>query len=171
MKHSSSTAREDGFTLVELLVVIMIIGILAAIAVPAYLNQRKEANEAALKSDLKNVAVAVQTYLLTNPKDDDIQPEEVAPLVGELSSGTDIAILGDWEDWCLVGINQGANSNTFDFPTKGMLYDSYRGRGLQESGTNIWDTHCINGGVEGDVDDDKDGDAASKSIRWHLDRR
>lgn len=57
---------EKGFTLIELLVVILIIGILAAIAVPVFLNQRKVAQEGALKSDLKNAALAFEQYLVTN---------------------------------------------------------------------------------------------------------
>ena len=55
--------REGGFTLIELLVVIIIIGILAAIAIPVFLNQRKKGWDAQAKSDLKNMAIAEETYL------------------------------------------------------------------------------------------------------------
>jgi type IV pilus assembly protein PilA len=53
---------DEGFTLIELLVVIIIIGILAAIAIPVFLNQRKKGWDAAVKSDLKNMATAQETY-------------------------------------------------------------------------------------------------------------
>lgn len=58
--------QEDGFSLVELLVVIVIIGILSAIAVGAFMNQRKKAEDAALKSDLRTIANEYVTWSMDN---------------------------------------------------------------------------------------------------------
>jgi len=55
--------NQKGFTLVELMVVIAIIGIITAIAIPYYNNYKKTACDQAAISDLYNVKAAVQKYL------------------------------------------------------------------------------------------------------------
>src|SRR3546814_525078 len=55
--------RGHGFTIVELLIVIVVIGILAAITVVAYIGISNQAADAALKSDLRQMAKQVQLYI------------------------------------------------------------------------------------------------------------
>lgn len=74
-KHRTSNA---GFTLIELLIVIAIISLLAAIAIPQFIIYRSRAIDATMKSDLRNAAVAVESYYTKQT----ILPASVAEIAG-----------------------------------------------------------------------------------------
>ncbi len=58
--------KRSAFTLIELLIVVVIIGILAAIAIPKFANTKEKAYFAAMKGDLRNLATAQESYAADN---------------------------------------------------------------------------------------------------------
>ena len=65
-KLRQRSQSESGFTLVELLVVMLILGLLAAIAVPSFFNQRDKARDADAKAGVRTAQTAMETYATDN---------------------------------------------------------------------------------------------------------
>lgn len=61
-KQAKTVENEQGFTLLELIVVVAVLGILMAIAIQQFSVYRSRATDAAMRSDLKNAALAMESY-------------------------------------------------------------------------------------------------------------
>jgi len=66
--HKRSTDQEKGFTLLEIMVVLVIIGVLAALVAPRFLERADEAKVDASKVQMKNIGQALKMYRLQHGK-------------------------------------------------------------------------------------------------------
>ena len=60
--------RNNGFTLIELMIVMAIIGVLAVVAIPSFVGALKQAREAVLKEDLHVMRAAIDSYTMDKQK-------------------------------------------------------------------------------------------------------
>ena len=79
--------NKKGFTLVELMVVILIIGILVAIAVPIFNNARASAQRRTCQANLRTMDGAIQTWKADNPADTDAYPSTIDGVAQDLVGG------------------------------------------------------------------------------------
>jgi type IV pilus assembly protein PilA len=107
---------EGGFTLIELLVVIIIIAILAAIAIPMYLSQRQKGWDANARSDLRNAAVAQESYFTDNDTYTDNAADELEDEGWNPSANVELSVESSGTDgYCMQAYHtsHGAADGTF----------------------------------------------------------
>ena len=105
--------REAGFTLIELLVVMLILGILAAIALPAFFNQKDKAGDAKAKEYAHSAQVAQETYFTDeNTYADGAEGLEALEDIEPTLSSADVTVEGDANGYVIASTSD--NGNVFE---------------------------------------------------------
>ena len=111
---------EAGFTLIELLVVMLILGILAAIAIPAFFNQKNKANDAQSKAYAKTAQTAMETFATDNGGSYDTADEADLIEIEDTLEGADLDAAGTTDGYTIV-VTTPDTERTFGITRDGAL--------------------------------------------------
>jgi len=107
------TRTKSGFTLVEILIVVIILGILAAIVIPQFTNASQNARESSLQSTLQTLRSQIQLYKLQHGDSLPNLVTDWTPLTGSTSYGNPVQNFGPYMQAAPVNPMNG-NSNVVD---------------------------------------------------------
>ncbi|GHB97210.1 type II secretion system protein [Cerasicoccus arenae] len=107
-----NTQSKKGFTLVEIMIVVVIIGLLAAMAIPAFQKVREQSREKAITNNLRQIASAGQQYILE---------EGVTQVTYTLLEGDYFAAIQNVADETYTSIIVGENGGTITASTSGGM--------------------------------------------------
>jgi type II secretion system protein G len=86
MRTLLNRRRERGFTLVEIMIVVLIIGILLAIAVPSFMNARERSRANACRANLRQIQAAKEQWAMANNQGPNAEPTQAQLTNGFLQS-------------------------------------------------------------------------------------
>ena len=105
--------KEKGFTLIEILIVIAIIGILAAIAIPQFTAYRKRSFNSAAKADARNLATAIEAYYVdTNTYVTSLNSLTGASYAFMQSESVMVGVTGDQKNYTITAFH-GSGDQTY----------------------------------------------------------